>query len=330
MQLFTPLFSSGHFQTIAAHYWPRSLDVRRYPVERRLVPTEPDVQVLVESQRPPSPRADLVLLHGLEGSSEAGYMLSMAQAALDAGLAVHRMNLRSCGGTEHLCRTLYHSGLTVDLLALLRDLEREGRAPAFVAGYSLGGNVALKLAGELGDAARSLMSGVGGVSVPIDLAACVTQMERPENRLYELRFLRCMKARLRYRHRLMPDVFSIDGLDRIRSVREFDDRITGPSFGFSGAAEYYATQSAARCLAAIRVPALLIAAQDDPLVPFEVVRQAALRGNPNIRLLAPEHGGHVGFLSRRRPRFWSDAAIVEWIGSLLTPGSRPFLEQTAL
>ncbi len=321
MRPFTPLFSSAHLQTIAAHYWPRSLDLRRYPVERRLVRTGPDVQVLVESQHPPSRRAELVLVHGLEGSSQAGYMISMAQAAIEAGLAVHRMNLRSCGGTERLCRTLYHAGLTADLLALLRVLEREGRAPAFVAGYSLGGNVALKLAGELSEAARPLIAGVAGVSVPIDLAACVARMERPENRLYELRFLRRMKSRLRYRHRLMPDVFSIDGLGGIRSVREFDDRITAPAGGFSGAAEYYATQSAQRYLAGIRVPALLIAAQDDPLVPFDILRQPAVRENPNIRLLAPEHGGHVGFLSPHRPRFWSDAAIVEWIGALLAPAS---------
>jgi predicted alpha/beta-fold hydrolase len=307
VQPFEPLVSHPHLLTIAAHFWPRELDERRFPVERRLYRTEPDVQVLVEEQRPAGePRGRVLIVHGLEGSSRSGYMLSMARAALEAGFSAHRLNLRSCGGTETLCRGGYHSGLTVDLHETVRRL-----APAFVVGFSLGGNLALKLAGELEE--TSLIQGVCAVSTPIDLAACVDRLDLPENRFYRRRFLRRLKRRARAIARAHPGLFSLEGLESVRSLREFDDRYTARWFGFRDAADYYATQSCLRILGRVRVPALLIQAQDDPVIPFGIFSCPALRENPAIELVAPEHGGHVGFLSRRQPRFWSEHAVMEWI-----------------
>jgi hypothetical protein len=308
---FRPLVSNPDVLTIAANYWPRRLDTARFPVRSILYRPEPDVQVRVEEQRPEAPpRGEFVLIHGLESSSEAGYMRSMAQAALEAGFGVHRTNLRTCGGTEHLCKTMYHAGLTGDLRFILGEIA--GRGPVFVVGYSLGGNIALKLAGELGEQARGLITAVCAVCVPIDLAACARRLGEKRNRLYEKRFLRKMTTRIRLRSRLMPDVFTSNGLDRIHSLWEFDDRITAPAFGFRGAEHYYGTQSAALYLDAIRVPALVIQAQDDPLIPFEVFRHPAFTANPALRLEAVEHGGHLGFLARRRPRFWLDGEILHW------------------
>jgi predicted alpha/beta-fold hydrolase len=145
---FIPFFRNPHLLTIAGNYWQRQLDEKRFPVEARYYETEPGVQVLVHSQSPVGkPAGELILVHGLEGSSAAGYARSLAQAALEAGYVVHRYNMRSCGGTEHLSgTTLYHSGQTSDLLAVIRQLH--GRAPIFLAGFSLGGNVVLKLAGD--------------------------------------------------------------------------------------------------------------------------------------------------------------------------------------
>jgi predicted alpha/beta-fold hydrolase len=306
---FVPLFRNPDLLTIAAHLWPRRLDHRRYPVHRRLYRTDPETRVLVEEQRPEgNARGDVILVHGLESSSRAGYLRSLAQALLDAGFSAHRLNLRSCGGTEALCRTAYHSGLTCDLGAVARILAAGGR-PVFVVGFSLGGNVALKLAGELGEDACGLIAAVCAVSTPLDLAACVGQLERPRNRLYELRFLRALRRRMRIKHRQFPDAFPLDGLSSVRSVREFDDRFTAPGFGFRNAAEYYETQSAIHFLPSIRVPALLIHAADDPFIPPEVYRSVP----PAIQVISADHGGHLGFLSRRRPRFWLDAVIVDWI-----------------
>ncbi len=301
---FEPLFRSPHLQTIAAHYWPRPNLDAQFPPKRRFIRTEPGVEVLVESQRPPAPIGDIVMLHGLEGSAKAGYMRSMSAAALQAGYAVHRMNMRSCGGSEDRCHTLYHAGLTGDLLAFLRHLN----APAFLVGFSLGGNVVLKLAGELGESAVPLINGVCAISAAIDLAACARRIQQPDNFLYEGRFVRKMLARLRATGR-----YAESDLDGLRTVIAIDDRFTAPSFGFGNAENYYRTQSALGFLDAIRVPALLIQAKDDTFVPFASFQSETVTRNPRVELLATEHGGHVGFLARGAPRFWLDETVIEWM-----------------
>ena len=311
MQPFYPLFRNPDVATIAANYWPRRLDTEKFPVRSRFYQTEAEVQVRVEEQRPDgNARGEFVLVHGLESSSAAGYMRSMAQTALEAGFAVHRMNLRTCGGTEHLCKTMYHAGLTGDLRHLLEQNREPG--PNYVVGYSLGGNLALKLAGEMGEDARRLMAAVCAVCVPIDLASCSRRLGQPRNRLYERRFIGRMKDRIRRRSQIMPELYSTKVLDGIRSMWDFDDRITAPAFGFRDAGDYYGTQSATRFLDRIRVPALVVPAKDDPLIPFEVFRHAAFETNPALRLEPVEHGGHLGFLARSRPRFWLDGEILNW------------------
>jgi uncharacterized protein len=313
LRAFVPLFRNPHLATIAGNYWRRRLDEQRFPVAATLYETEPGVRVLVHSQRPArAPVAQLILLHGLEGSSAAGYARSLAQAALERGFATHRYNMRSCGGTEHLSgRTLYHSGQTGDLLAVIRALG--GSAPIFLAGFSLGGNVALKLAGELGEAAKDLIAGVVAISTPIDLAACVKQLGRRSNLLYSRRFLARLKERVRVKEKLMPGLFQLADLDRVRSIYDFDDRVTAPAFGFGSAANYYATQSSNQFLDRIRVCALVVQAKDDPLVPFEIFQHPALSRNPAVHLLAVEHGGHLGFLSKTKPRFWLDQVLLDWM-----------------
>jgi uncharacterized protein len=309
MVSFDPLLRSPHLQTIAAHFWRRPDAAAEFPIERRLYRTEPDVQVLVCSQRPHGEaRGELFMVHGLEGSGEAGYIRSLSAAALRAGFAAHRFHMRTCGGTEHLCQTLYHAGLTSDLLAVLREFRRDGRAPAFLAGFSLGGNVVLKLAGEMGESAREYVQGVCSVSAPLDLAACARRIGERDNRVYEARFVRAMRQRLFATGRYHKREFA-----GLRSVFELDDRFTAPSFGFGDAANYYRTQSAVGYLAGVRVPALLIQAKDDTFVPFAIYESAAVSSNPWIQLMATERGGHLGFIGRRPNRFWSDEVIMEWI-----------------
>ncbi len=307
--VFRPLVSSPHFLTVAGNFWPRHLDTRRFPVEEKLYTTEPGVQVLVQAQNPAAEAlGHIVLVHGLDGSGEAGYMRGMAQAGLNAGFAMHRFHLRTCGRTEVECPTLYHAGLTSDLLAVVRDLRQHTGAPVFLVGYSLGANVALKLAGELAEDARPLIAGLCAVSTPIDLAACVRRMGQLDNRVYDRRFVRRMIRRLVQMKRFTPA-----DLRSIRTLYDFDDRVTAPAFGFRGADEYYATQSSSIYLERIRIPTLLIQAKDDTFIPFESFQHPAFAANPNLELLALEHGGHLGFISRRRPRFWADQAVLSWI-----------------
>ena len=315
LQPFVPFFRNPHLSTIAGNFWRRTLDEQRFPVTATLYATEPGVQVLVHSQRPEGEaKGQLILVHGLEGSSQAGYARSLAQAALTSGYAVHRYNMRSCGGTEAICGPrLYHSGQTADLLTVIREIASTTDAPMFLAGFSLGGNVVLKLAGELSDSARDLIAGVVAVSTPIDLAACSRELKKPINLIYSRRFLDRLKKRIRLKEQLSPGLFNMGHLDAAKTVYDFDHLFTAQSFGFGSADNYYATQSANQFLDGIRVPALIVHAKDDPLVPFAVYDHPAFARNPFLRLVAVEHGGHLGFLSRRKPRFWLDGLIMEWL-----------------
>ena len=323
MDAFLPLFSNPHLATIAGNFWPRKLDTRSYPVQARFFHTEPCVQILVHSQFPAKPpKANLLIVHGLEGSSDAGYARSLSQAALQRGYAAHRFNMRSCGGTEAVCgKTLYHSGQTSDLLAVAREIFKETERPIILIGFSLGGNVVLKLAGELGEDAKSFLAGAISVSAPIDLAACARRLAQRENFIYEYRFVDRLKKRIRHKERITPGLFPLERLSGVRTVYQFDDAFTAPSFGFGSADNYYATQSSLHFLAQIRTPTLLIQAQDDPLIPFSVYGHAAFENNPYLTLLAPRHGGHLGFMSRNKPRFWLDGVLLEWMESLASlPG----------
>ncbi len=311
---FDPFFKNPHLATIAGNYWSRPKSAERWPVESVLYQTEPYVQVLVHSQRPEGePRGELILVHGLEGSSDAGYARSMSYAALEAGYVAHRFNFRSCGGTEKLALSNYHSGQTSDVLYVARERKRAGGLPIYLAGFSLGGNVVLKLAGESGDAGRDLLAGVCAVSTPIDLGACANALGKPQNYIYAQRFLRRLKEKIRTRYAQAPETYTLEHLSKIRTIYDFDDYYTARLFGFGTAENYYRTQSSNQYLEKIRVPTLLVVAKDDPLVPFSVYDHPAFRENPHLRLVAVEHGGHLGFVARRRPRFWLDGLVMDWL-----------------
>lgn len=326
MRPFTPYFRNPHLLTLAGNFWKRPAHESRFPTRQVLYPGEPGTQVLVEENRPEGvPRGEVLLVHGLEGSSQSGYMVSMALALAEAGFVAHRVNMRSCGGTEHLTPTLYHSGLTVDLRTLLEAFRAQRRGPLFLVGYSLGGNVVLKLAGELDERAKGLIAGVCAVSTPIDLHACVRAIGKRSNWLYEQRFVKRLCERYRRRHAGAPGQFPLDGIGQVRTIYQFDDRFTAKAFGFGDAANYYRTQSSLGFLASIRVPTLLVQAKDDPMVPFEIFMGDEVRSNPNLTLVATGHGGHLGFISRDLPRFWADEVLTEWISS---HASRTNPEQT--
>ncbi len=275
--------------------------------------TEPEVQVLAHAQQPEGKAAgDIVMVHGLEGSSTSGYLISLAHAALTRGYSTARLNLRGCGGTEHLALSSYHAGQTSDLLYVLRQ-RAASRGPIFLVGFSLGGNIALKLAGELGEEARDLLHGVCAVSTPIDLAVCAEAIGRPRNRLYQGRFVSRLKERIERRSVQAPHIYTREHLPKVRSIIDFDNYYTAKLFGFGDAATYFRTQASNQFLERIRVPALLVQAKDDPLIPFSVYDHPAFKRYANLRLVAPDHGGHVGFIARHLPRFWVDGLLLDWM-----------------
>ena len=304
--------------TIAASFWPRKFP-HLPPAQPRLFEVEPGTQVRGDChwRADARERGTLVLLHGLEGSSDSGYMRGCAEIAFEAGFNVVRLNQRNCGGTEHLTPTLYHSGRSGDLRRVLEELvERDGLREIFFAGWSMGGNLVLKMAGELGAGAPRELRGVAAVNPCFDLAACVDALGKAQNWIYSRHFVRKLKERMRRKSRMFGGIYSLDALPRIHTVRDFDELITAGHCGFEGADDYYARSSAMQVLGEIRVPTMILTAQDDPFVPFSTFSCAGLAGNSLIQLVAPEHGGHCGFISDdREERFWSEARVVEFCAS---------------
>jgi len=316
---FEPLFKSGDWQTIAASFWPCRINLRKYPVETRLFETEPGVRIVAHChwRRHAGPKGTLLVVHGLEGSSRSPYVLRMSSRALDAGYHVVRLNIRNCGGTEHLGPTLYHSGLTTDLRAVVEQLPAE---PLFIVGFSMGGNMALKLAGEWGSEHPPHVKAICVVSPPIDLAECALRIAERRNRIYETRFLKHLRQTLTRKKALMPVPYTLEAFESIRTLIDFDNIYTAPAFGYQDAFDYYAHASSNRHLHSIRVPTLVVHAQDDPFIPFRVFDHPAFRENPNLQLLAPRFGGHVAFVSRQKPRFWAEEQALRFCeGHLAKP-----------
>ena len=316
------LLRNPHLMTMAAAYWPRKFSALT-PCVPRLFELEPGTQVLAKChwQEIPREHPTLIVLHGLEGSSESKYMLGTAEKAWKAGFNAVRLNQRNCGGTENLTPTLYHSGLSGDMRAVIFELiQRDCLPEIFTAGFSMGGNLVLKMTGECAEAAPPELRAVVAIAPALDLAACADALAEPQNFIYEYHFVHGLKKRMRLKARLFPGKFPLDGLTSVRTVRDFDEVITARFCGFQGADDYYARSSARRVIGGIRRPTLMLAAQDDPFVPFAPFQDPAIRANPDISLIAPEHGGHCAFISQQdgEERFWAEARIIEFCKSLST------------
>ncbi|HXG54782.1 MAG TPA: alpha/beta fold hydrolase [Vicinamibacterales bacterium] len=299
--------------------WARGRRFRELPpAEDRYFQVTADTQVLAQCfwQRERAAHPLLVMLHGLEGSSAAHYMQGVADKGVRAGFNVLLLNQRNCGGTEHLGPGLYHSGLTADADHVMRAVRAsDGIERIVVAGYSLGGNLALKLAGDYGDAPPGWLRGVSTVSPVMELASCVSALERRGNVIYQWNFVRGLHARMRRKQVCHPDRFDVSTLGSIRTIRQFDGAYTAPAFGFDSAEDYYHRASAMRVVGRIRVPALIITAEDDPFVPSAPFRDAAVTTNPHVEVRITDHGGHCAFVgepSAVSDGYWAEERVIEF------------------
>jgi predicted alpha/beta-fold hydrolase len=311
-----PLLKNGHAMTIVSAFVPRRFGIP--PAEARLFQVDPESRLLAHCHWRPGKRKDapvIVIVHGLEGSSDGNYVRGIAEKAAHRGFHVVRMNQRNCGGTEELTPTLYNSGMSGDYRTVFEELSNtDGFEQIFFAGYSMGGNLVTKMAGEFGAAVPKALRGVCAVCPALDLAACADALERMDNYLYQRRFVSGLMSRYARKHKLFPERYNLDGLPPVRTVRQFDDVITAPQFGYRDAQDYYDHVGAKRVAAQIRVPTLMITAQDDPFVPYASFLAAKISENPAIQFVAPQHGGHCGFISKHSgsERFWAEQRIVEF------------------
>jgi predicted alpha/beta-fold hydrolase len=315
-----PLLKNGHLMTVASAFWRRSFMLPS--PQDRLFQVDSESRILGHchwQQGKDKATRLLVLVHGLEGSSDSNYMRGIAEKAWQRGFHVIRLNQRNCGDTELLTPTLYNSGMSADYRTVLEELAGEGFSNIFFAGYSMGGNLVTKMVGELGENAPSALRGVAAVCPALNLTSCADALERTDNYFYQRHFVAGLMSRYAKKARLFPHKYASNGLGRIRTVREFDDAITAPNFGYRDAQEYYEAAGAKRVVDKIRVPYLLITAQDDPFVPFDAIRATGAEQNPHITCAAPKHGGHCAFISNQPgpQRFWAESRIVDFCESLL-------------
>ena len=309
--------SNAHLQTIVGNFLPRRALPDTAEAEEVVVDPVDGSRLMCHCNWQPesvrSERLTIILVHGLEGSSESRYIQGIAARGLTAGCNVIRMNMRNCGNTDDLTPTLYHSGLSGDVAAVIRHFNSKfGLRRVALVGYSMGGNLVLKLAGEWGSAAP--LCAVATVCPAIDLAAGSDALHEPANRIYEWHFLRGLMRRYRRKAALYPQIYD-NSMGPIRSLREFDDKIVAKHCGFRDADDYYYRAASARVVDKIAVPTLVIRAVDDPFVRMTADTRNKLLANPHVVLIETRHGGHCAYLSRGRGDdiHWAEASVLQYL-----------------
>jgi len=320
------LLSGGHVQTLVGNYWPRP--TLAIPVEAEAVEVDAadGSRVLCHGHWQPnairSTRLTILLVHGLEGSSDSQAILGLTAKAWNAGCNVVRMNMRNCGGTDAWTPTLCHSGQSADVGAVLRHFVQKFRLERVaMAGYSMGGNLVLKLAGELANQSPAWLRAAAAVSPPADLAPSVAAAHEPTNRLYEWYFLSNLIRRFRRKASLFPDTYSTQGINSIRSIRDFDEYTT-PYSGFEGADDYYFRASSGKVVSRIGIPTLVLHALDDPFIRMTAETRETLLLNSSIEYVESPCGGHCGFLAalpgepdtcEYRDLHWAESTLIRFL-----------------
>jgi predicted alpha/beta-fold hydrolase len=306
----------GHSQTIASYFMRRENHLP--PAEKRFYQVSEDTQLVCDChwQADKINAMTAIIVHGLEGSSESSYILGTAAKALAAGMSVVRMNMRNCGGTEKLTPTLYHSGFSGDLAAVVSQLIREDRVSRIgLVGFSMGGNLVLNLVGEWGAAAPSEVRASATVSPVMDLAPSADALHNRSNRVYEIKFVRGLSRLYRRKAKLFPGRYDLNRLKGIRSIREFDENITAPYSGFRDADDYYARVSSSRVAEQIALPSLIIYSTDDPFIRLLPETRAKLRSNDFVKYIETERGGHCAYLAEPNgyDGRWAERTVVEFL-----------------
>ena len=309
----------GHVQTLASFFLPRHIHLPQS--EERLIEVAPGVKVRTLCYwQPDRPNAFTVItVHGLEGSTDSQYMRGIAGNGLAAGMNVVLMNQRNCGGMDHCAPTLYNSSLSADVAAVAKHFIDNDHVQRFaLAGFSMGGNLVLKTAGEWGTNPPPQFKAVAAVCPAMNLAASADALHEPGNRIYEMYFLVQLYRRFRTKVKFFPSDFDPARIRGVKTLRQFDDRVTAFYCGFTGADDYYARAAAANVVDRIAVPALIIHAANDPFIRLLPETRAKILSNPNITYVETEDGGHCAFVGERNgdPNYdgrWAEKEVVDFV-----------------
>jgi predicted alpha/beta-fold hydrolase len=331
-----PLLRSGHAQTIVGAYLRSPLHV--YAAVRRtvklddgdyivlhddapssgLVLPEPSTSAADEESGPATWRPGqrvVLLIHGLGGSFRTGYMPRVASRLNLHGWRTIRMDLRGWGAGLGLARRAGHAGRSEDVAAALRYVARLcPGSPISLVGFSLGGNLALKMVGEMGSNVPPGLDSVMAVAPPIDLVRCAHNIKQGINWIYDRSFMRALRRNILHRKSLLPRFDGLQAESLPRTLYDFDDKITAPLSGFVDAEDYYTRASATHVLRRVCVPTLIVSAEDDPIIPVEIFHEA--KRSPCVNLHLTRHGGHLGFVGRADTdpdHRWLDWRVVQWV-----------------
>jgi predicted alpha/beta-fold hydrolase len=310
------LFKSGHFSTIySAKLRPTpSLD----QVRKRLELTDGDfvdVDWSYHISELKNARKVAILLHGLEGDAQRGYMKGHAKQLTEGGWDVAAMNHRGCSGEENRLYLSYNSGRTQDLSELIDHIiAKENYKEITLIGFSLGGNLLLKYLGEKRIISHKIVAGIA-ISAPVELQSSLDVLMRKENRPYSLVFLKDLRNKYKRKMKLFPEMMSQEKLNQVKTLLDFDNIYTAPAHGFENAADYYEKSSALPFLPNIKIPVLLLSAANDsflapPCYPFDVAQN-----HKNIYLEVPNTGGHVGF-HVSNSEYYSERRVVEFLNTI--------------
>jgi uncharacterized protein len=311
-----PLLRNRHAQTLAGTYLPAS----QYPYAAKLhrIPLADGDAVVIHDDTPAEWSSDgrvAVLIHGLAGCHSSPYMTRVAAKLNAAGVRTFRMDMRGCGAGAGLSSRPYHAGRSEDAAAVLRCVERLcPKASITLVGFSLSGNIVLKLVGGSPEVVPGNVVKVAAICPAIDLGRCVRSLVGPVQRMYDRYFVRELCHQIRGNRQLNAELPAIDASRRMKSMFDFDDFYTGPVCGFGSADNYYASSSARKHIEQIQRPTLILAAEDDPLVTIECFQ--GLRIPANVLLHITPHGGHLGYVGKRGvdpDSRWMDWRIVDWV-----------------
>lgn len=305
-----PTFFSGeHIETIIPSLFRK---VKLTPTEKERI-TTPDNDFLDIDWHKVGSNSLVIISHGLEGSSNSQYVLGLAKYFNKNNIDALGWNYRGCSNEINTTTKFYHSGATYDLETIVLHVLNRGYSKIILAGFSLGGNLTLKYLGEAPLYHKEILAAVT-FSVPFDLSAGSDEIAKPKNIMYANRFLRRLKRKLRAKHTILGDKFPLNGVNKIKDLRTFDDIFTGPLHGFKNANDYYSKSSSLFFLENIKTPTLIVNAINDPFLPNACYPTEKLKDHKHIWFETPFHGGHVGFMPAAKDgSYWSERRALEFI-----------------
>lgn len=307
-----PLLGNPHVQTVLGNFLPGP--VLKFPCTPDAVALPDGDCVVIHDCTPPGWRRGepiAVLIHGLGGSHASANLIRVNQRLANRGVRVCRMDLRGSGAGVALARRFYSAACSDDVRVVLEHLHGQNPdSPLLLAGFSLGGSVVLKLAGEAGDRPVPGLCAVATVAAPLDLVRCSELMERQP--IYDAFFVRNLTRRVYEHQRIFPDLPRVRFPRRL-TLRQFDDIYTAPRWGFADAGDYYRQASSLPLIVRSPVPTFLLTARDDPFIavePYESIPQTL-----NLEIHIAAHGGHLGFIGRDGEGGirWAERQVVDWL-----------------